>query len=159
MEESRVEKLIHQINSRNAKKVALLLVLGFSVYHVLIHLKYGKFKLISSTYIHIYIGILSIVYILCYNTFLSRKYTIRPDRYKTFVLLFTIIFILTLTADIVWETPRPLWHTITLATIIVSAAWYSHSVYVSDFYYALFYRKVDVSKYWRCLVWSTSCQH
>ncbi|KAF2905223.1 hypothetical protein ILUMI_00947 [Ignelater luminosus] len=40
-EKSRVEKIIEQINSTNAKRAALILVLGFACYHGLLHLRYG----------------------------------------------------------------------------------------------------------------------
>lgn len=43
-EKSRVEKIIEQINATNAKKVALLLVIGFACYHELLHVKYGEYK-------------------------------------------------------------------------------------------------------------------
>lgn len=38
----KAEYYISQLNSSNAKKVALCLVLGFICYHGLIHLRYGK---------------------------------------------------------------------------------------------------------------------
>lgn len=41
-EKSRVENIIEQINATNAKRVALLMVLGFSCYHGLLHFRYGK---------------------------------------------------------------------------------------------------------------------
>lgn len=41
-EQSRAEYIIQQLNATNAKKVALLLVLGFIVYHGLIHLRFGE---------------------------------------------------------------------------------------------------------------------
>lgn len=40
-ESSRAEYLIGQLNVTNAKKVAVLMVLGFICYHGLIHLRYG----------------------------------------------------------------------------------------------------------------------
>ncbi|KAJ8915832.1 hypothetical protein NQ315_004645 [Exocentrus adspersus] len=40
-ERSRIERIIDQINSRNAKKVALVLVVGFAFYHSLLHIRYG----------------------------------------------------------------------------------------------------------------------
>ncbi|KAJ8948812.1 hypothetical protein NQ318_013464 [Aromia moschata] len=40
-EKSRIEGIIDQINSKNAKKVALILVLGFACYHGILHIKYG----------------------------------------------------------------------------------------------------------------------
>lgn len=39
---NKAEYYIQQLNSSNAKKVALCLVLGFIFYHGLIHLRYGK---------------------------------------------------------------------------------------------------------------------
>jgi len=39
--QSRVEYLIQQLNVSNAKKVALLMVIGFIAYHGIIHLNYG----------------------------------------------------------------------------------------------------------------------
>lgn len=41
-EKSRAERIIEQINANNAKKVALLMVLGFVCYHELLHLRYGE---------------------------------------------------------------------------------------------------------------------
>ncbi|KAF7268298.1 N-acetylneuraminate (7)9-O-acetyltransferase [Rhynchophorus ferrugineus] len=40
-EKSRIENIIEEINSKNAKKVAVILVLGFACYHVLLHIRYG----------------------------------------------------------------------------------------------------------------------
>lgn len=40
---NKAEYYIQQLNSSNAKKVALCLVLGFICYHGLIHLRYGEF--------------------------------------------------------------------------------------------------------------------
>lgn len=40
---NKAEYYISQLNSNNAKKVALCLVLGFIFYHGLIHLRYGEF--------------------------------------------------------------------------------------------------------------------
>lgn len=39
---NKAEYYIQQLNSSNAKKVALCLVLGFICYHGLIHLRYGE---------------------------------------------------------------------------------------------------------------------
>ena len=39
---NKAEYYIQQLNSSNAKKVALCLVLGFICYHGLIHLRYGR---------------------------------------------------------------------------------------------------------------------
>lgn len=39
---SRAERIIEQINASNAKKVALLMVLGFVFYHEVLHLRYGE---------------------------------------------------------------------------------------------------------------------
>lgn len=39
---SQAEYIIQQINVNNAKKIALLVVIGFIVYHGLIHIRYGK---------------------------------------------------------------------------------------------------------------------
>lgn len=38
---NKAEYYIQQLNSNNAKKVALCLVLGFIFYHGLIHMRYG----------------------------------------------------------------------------------------------------------------------
>ncbi|KAJ8956961.1 hypothetical protein NQ317_006732 [Molorchus minor] len=40
-EKSRIEEIIDKINSKNAKKVALLLVVGFAFYHAVLHIKFG----------------------------------------------------------------------------------------------------------------------
>ncbi|EEZ99845.2 N-acetylneuraminate 9-O-acetyltransferase [Tribolium castaneum] len=40
-DKSRIEKIIDQINASNAKKVALLLVIGFVCYHGILHVRYG----------------------------------------------------------------------------------------------------------------------
>lgn len=40
-EKAGAEKIIEQINSTNAKRAALLLVLGFAFYHELLHIRYG----------------------------------------------------------------------------------------------------------------------
>lgn len=40
---SKAEYLIQQLNVTNAKKVALFMVLGFIVYHGVIHLRYGLY--------------------------------------------------------------------------------------------------------------------
>lgn len=42
IDRSRAERIIEQINASNAKKVALILVIGFVCYHELLHLRYGK---------------------------------------------------------------------------------------------------------------------
>lgn len=42
---NKAEYYISQLNSNNAKKVALCLVLGFIFYHGLIHLRYGEYKI------------------------------------------------------------------------------------------------------------------
>lgn len=39
---SKAEQLIDQINADNAKRIALLLVIGFAIYHGVLHLRYGK---------------------------------------------------------------------------------------------------------------------
>nr|XP_023014040.1 N-acetylneuraminate 9-O-acetyltransferase [Leptinotarsa decemlineata] len=41
LEKSRIEEVIEEINSKNAKKVALLLVIGFACYHGLLHYRFG----------------------------------------------------------------------------------------------------------------------
>lgn len=41
-EKSRAERIIEQINASSAKKVALVMVLGFVCYHELLHLRYGE---------------------------------------------------------------------------------------------------------------------
>lgn len=41
-EKSGAERIIEQINSANAKKIALLLVIGFAIYHGLLHIQYGN---------------------------------------------------------------------------------------------------------------------
>lgn len=40
---SKAEYLIQQLNVTNAKKVAILMVIGFIAYHGVIHLRYGMF--------------------------------------------------------------------------------------------------------------------
>ncbi|VEN43652.1 unnamed protein product [Callosobruchus maculatus] len=40
-EKSRIEIIIDQINSNNAKKVALFMVIGFACYHAILHARYG----------------------------------------------------------------------------------------------------------------------
>lgn len=40
--QTQAEFLIQQINVNNAKKVALAIVIGFIIYHGLIHIQYGK---------------------------------------------------------------------------------------------------------------------
>ncbi|KAG5898071.1 hypothetical protein JTB14_001777 [Gonioctena quinquepunctata] len=40
-ERSRIEEVIEQINSKNAKKVALVIVIGFACYHGLLHFRFG----------------------------------------------------------------------------------------------------------------------
>lgn len=42
-EKSYIEEVIEQINSKNAKKVAFILVLGFACYHGILHISYGNF--------------------------------------------------------------------------------------------------------------------
>lgn len=42
-EKSYIEDVIEQINSRNAKKVAFILILGFASYHGILHIRYGMF--------------------------------------------------------------------------------------------------------------------
>ncbi|XP_017777823.1 PREDICTED: CAS1 domain-containing protein 1 [Nicrophorus vespilloides] len=42
VQKSKVEQVIEQINSTNAKWVALLMVIGFACYHELLHLRYGS---------------------------------------------------------------------------------------------------------------------
>lgn len=42
-EKSRIESTIDQINSKNAKKVALILVIGFACYHGVLQMRYGEF--------------------------------------------------------------------------------------------------------------------
>lgn len=42
MKKSRAEKIIEQINSTNAKRIAFILVIGFACYHELLHLNYGS---------------------------------------------------------------------------------------------------------------------
>lgn len=39
---SKAEQIIGQINADNAKRIALLLVAGFAIYHGILHLRYGK---------------------------------------------------------------------------------------------------------------------
>lgn len=41
-EKSGAERIIEQINSTNAKKAAIILVIGFAIYHELLHLRYGN---------------------------------------------------------------------------------------------------------------------
>lgn len=38
---STAERIIDQINADNAKRLALLLVIGFAAYHGMLHLRYG----------------------------------------------------------------------------------------------------------------------
>ncbi|CAH0545848.1 unnamed protein product [Brassicogethes aeneus] len=40
-EKSRIERIIDQINSQNAKKIALSLVIAFACYHSLLHIRHG----------------------------------------------------------------------------------------------------------------------
>lgn len=40
-QQTKAEYIIQQLNVTNAKKVTILLVLGFIAYHGLIHLRYG----------------------------------------------------------------------------------------------------------------------
>lgn len=40
---TKAEYIIQQLNAANAKKVAVLLVVGFICYHGLIHLRYGMY--------------------------------------------------------------------------------------------------------------------
>lgn len=47
-EKSSIERIIDQINSKNAKKIAVLLVLGFACYHGILHIKYGNAKFFHS---------------------------------------------------------------------------------------------------------------
>lgn len=46
-EKSGIEKVIEQINSTNAKKIAVILVIAFACYHEFLHIKYGKCKLLG----------------------------------------------------------------------------------------------------------------
>lgn len=39
---SKAELFIQNLNASNAKKLALLMVLGFTLYHGFLHLRYGK---------------------------------------------------------------------------------------------------------------------
>lgn len=39
-ENSKIERIIEEINSKNAKKVAFLMILSFACYHALLHVKY-----------------------------------------------------------------------------------------------------------------------
>lgn len=41
-EKSRIELIIDQINSTNAKKVALVLVIAFACYHEFLHIRFGE---------------------------------------------------------------------------------------------------------------------
>lgn len=50
--QSKAEQIIQQLNAANAKKVALLMVLGFIIYHGLIHLRFGKFLILVSNIIN-----------------------------------------------------------------------------------------------------------
>lgn len=40
---SKAEQFIEQINADNAKRIAVLLVIGFSIYHGILHLRFGKY--------------------------------------------------------------------------------------------------------------------
>lgn len=42
---SKAEQFIQNLNAINAKKLAFLMVVGFTIYHGLLHLRYGKQKL------------------------------------------------------------------------------------------------------------------
>lgn len=42
----KAEYYIQQLNVKNAKKIALCLVIGFICYHGLIHLRYGSYNII-----------------------------------------------------------------------------------------------------------------
>lgn len=44
-EKSRIENVVEQINASNAKRLALLMVLGFICYHGALHLRYGKINI------------------------------------------------------------------------------------------------------------------
>lgn len=44
-DKTRIEKVIDQINAKNAKKIALVLVIGFVCYHGLLHIRYGNLRL------------------------------------------------------------------------------------------------------------------
>lgn len=48
-DKSRIEKIIDQINASNAKKIALLLVVGFVCYHGILHIRYGEWLESSDT--------------------------------------------------------------------------------------------------------------
>lgn len=50
---NKAEYYIQQLNVNNAKKVALVLVLGFICYHGLIHLRYGQYALKLQTNLHV----------------------------------------------------------------------------------------------------------
>lgn len=39
---SKAEQFIQNLNAINAKKLAFLMVVGFTIYHGLLHLRYGK---------------------------------------------------------------------------------------------------------------------
>lgn len=39
-ENSKIERIVEEINSKNAKKVAFLMILSFACYHALLHVKY-----------------------------------------------------------------------------------------------------------------------
>lgn len=45
---SRAEQIIDQINADNAKRIALILVVGFAAYHGILHLRYGKYIYLTS---------------------------------------------------------------------------------------------------------------
>lgn len=47
-EKSRIERIIDEINSTNAKKIAILLIIGFACYHGILHLRFGMFFIIFS---------------------------------------------------------------------------------------------------------------
>lgn len=73
-EKSYIEDIIDQINSKNAKKIAFILVLGFATYHGLLHISYGNFCMIK---IHKYIYAND--YVLGTN---SCKWLLTDGRYK-----------------------------------------------------------------------------
>lgn len=49
-EKSRIEGIIDKINSKNAKKVALLLVIGFVCYHGILHVQFGNLTIFVKYY-------------------------------------------------------------------------------------------------------------
>ena len=48
------DPISHRINSRNAKKLALMLVIGFTIYHGILHVYYRELKPFSEHFSKIF---------------------------------------------------------------------------------------------------------